>query len=398
MAYCTDAFSQGWQHMVKVLFSPVRVGFWFLMAFFMFICEDLLHISPFKFFPNDLFEKAAVDPSVLEPFLMSIIVVGVSYFFLSLIFMLFSSGARMVYLIGVRNGSVSVFKALEDLLPRIITYFLWNVIVPFIAIIVLFVVSLIFAIAVMLPFGVTDPLSAGIAVTLIMVFIGLVTFVIVLTYLMVMRSFVVPMMVFQNKGIFSAIGSSFGLIFSHFFECAGFLMIRFASLMGLLAVFILPTLGVLMVFEYIDTDLLRDQHILRGFISNINLLILSAILEPILLPYNIFVDSYGLAFLKKLTGDNCFLPGAEGEKTDVSSPSDTSNPSLQPVVSSEQPTPPPSPVPPMTSVPLNNEPVNFKDIPVDPVREVSPPTEQPPQDSAPEQEEPKNDPPQPPSY
>lgn len=406
MAHCTDSFSQGWQHMVKVLFSPVRVGFWFLMAFLIFITEDLLHISPVKFFPQTLMEEAAVDPSVLEPHLMTIIVVGVSYFFLALIFLLFSSAARLVYMTGVRNGSVSLFKALEELLPRIITYYLWNVIIPIIAFIILFVVMIVFTLVVLLPLGVTDPFSAGIAVMAIMVLIGLAAFFVTLVYLMIMRSFVVPMMVFQNKGIFSSIGSSIGLIFSNFFECAGFLMIRFAAMIGLIAVVILPTIGVVMIFDYIDYELLKNQDILRGFISNINILLFGLVIEPFLLPYNIFVDSYALAFLHKLTGDNRFISSADDENPNQPAPSafSTDQPTAPPV---DQPTPPSSTMPPMASIPGSNEPINFNDIPIENSQALqnppetstleARPTEAPTQNTILNEDESKNNSPQPPN-
>lgn len=402
MAHCTDAFSNGWQHMVKVLFSPVRVGFWFMMAFLIFITEDLLHISPVKFFPQTLMEEAAVDPSVLEPHLMTIIVVGVSYFFLALIFLLFSSAARLVYMTGVRNGSVSLFKALEELLPRIITYYLWNVIIPIIAFIILFVVMIVFTLVVLLPLGVTDPFSAGIAVMAIMVLIGLAAFFVTLVYLMIMRSFVVPMMVFQNKGIFSSIGSSISLILSNFFECAGFLIIRFAAMIGLIAVVILPTIGVVMIFDYIDYELLKNQDILRGFISNINILLFGLVIEPFLLPYNIFVDSYALAFLHKLTGDNRFISSADDENSSSSIPpvSATDQPTTSPVDPS---IPPSSTMPPMTSTPGSNEPINFNDIPIEhtnPAQQSPPETstlEVPSQETTLNEDESKNNPPQTPN-
>lgn len=372
MAHCTDTFSKGWQHSVWVLFSPFRAGYWLLMACLMFLCENLMHIDPTLFISQDVLLAAREDPSVLEPLLLKILILGVVYFFLMLIFLLISSGAKMVYLVGVRHGSVSVFKTLEDLLPRIITYYLWNVIVPIIGLVFIFIVTLIFAIAILLPLGITDPLSAGIAVMILMVFIGLCVFFVMFIYLVLMRSFVVPLMVFQDKGIFHAWGSTLGLIFSNFFESLGFFLIRFALLMGLILVMVLPVIGVTFLFDYIDNVILADHDLLRGMIGNINILLFAAIIEPFLLPYNILVDSYSLAFLRRLTGDNRFLPDTananmNGNSTSLSEPHFT-----PPLAQSSPPQPPFSTINPASYMPISKEPVAFKDIPVETEQNVSP--------------------------
>lgn len=395
MAYCTDALSQGWQHTVRILFSPWRVGFWLQMAFFMFIIEDLFHISPMKYISKDVMETAMEDPTVLEPILMQLLVIGVVYFFLVLIFMLMSCAARMVYLTGVRNGFVTVLKTVEELLPRIITYYLWNVIVPLIGFVIFFIFTLIFAFAVLLPLGVSDPLSAGIAVLIIMAVIGLAAFFFVMVYLILMRSFVVPQMVFLDKGIFQAWGSAFGLIFRHFFETVGFFFIRFALIIALLVVLIIPLFGAAFLFDYIDNVILRDHDLLRVIISNANILLLSLIIEPLLLPYNIFVDSYSLAFLKQLTGDSRLLPDTSyaGANSTISN---TTYPQTPPPVF--QSVPPQKPIPPMQYGPLSNEPVAFKDIPVDSLSGMTqmPPENVPGNLNGSTPEEPKNDPAAPP--
>ncbi len=360
MAHCTDAFSQGWQHMAKVLFSPFHFGFWLLMAFLIFVANDLSSINPSQFLTQEQIKTVMKDPASIQPYLMTILIIGVIYLFMMVILLFLASAARMLFFVGVRNGKVDVSQSLENLLGKMITYFLWNLIVPMLGLFIIFVLAMIIAMAVLLPAGGADVQSAGIVFFIVMAMFGLFVFIVVFFYMVLMNSFVLPQMIFQDKGIFESWGSAIGLALSEFSEFIGFCLIRSGIWVVLFVVLLIPMIIMGLLFGVLEISL-GNQPIVLGVLTIIISLPFLFVLEGILLPATVFLDAYSLAFIRNVTGDERFLPGYESASVPAQEEGPPS-PSTPPPPANP-PTPPPQE--PHDNNAVNHEPVAFKDIPVE---------------------------------
>ena len=351
MAYCTDAFGQGLQHTGRILFRPWRIGFWFKMAVLNFVVLGFSNLQlDYGFTDPEKIQDILKNIERYTVYLPMILAGSLIFFVLWLIVSFFSSAARIIFLEGVRRSEIGIFASYSRHDSKIVTYFLWNVIMPMVGTVVMVVILFLTALFPMLVELMAGPQIGTIATILVLVLIFGLALLAMLFYEIIMNTFVLPQMVFRNQGIFSSWREAFSIIFGNFWEFLGYAIIRIAVYMGVLMVTLFASLLVWLVYLVIsyplfgDTQLTFSQSLVMAFL----LLPLMFGVRFVLLPIPAFKDAFALAYLAGITGDETFFPGAVPHHE-----ADDASPAVS--ISTETKSPPPF----MPS----DGPVLFKDIP-----------------------------------
>ena len=233
MAQCTEAFSRGWGHTIRLLFRPFRLLIWLKMALLALLVRGLSSFMDLTTRLGGNSESIFTDmESTYEaiqanlPYYVGIFVVAL---FLYLIFIFFNAVARFLFYDGVLNGMTYFFKSWSEHFSAIITYFLWNIVVSLIlgGITVLFFAGIYFFIIM----GFSDPqasVGVGMALGITLIFgLGLIFFILWAFYMVILDNLVVPQMLVKKRGIIKAWAEALGMVLENLFDFIGFILIRF---------------------------------------------------------------------------------------------------------------------------------------------------------------------------
>lgn len=349
MAHCTRAFGMGWSHAGRILFAPFRLGFWLkLTALHVFIWGMTNFHFQYEFVSGETLRGALENPERYAHLVPMILVGGAAFLIVYLFITFFSSAARLMFVDGVRGGNIEIGDSFSRLIGRIVSLFLWNMIVPTLG--ALLLAAALFALAVVfVPFEMAlDPGTAGAGMALGFLAVILAAGGVVLIYRFYMEALVIPIMAAGGEGIFGAWGEAARLTFEDFGEMLGYFLVRL--LIGI-AVFVLLAVVAAMVWI---AGLAAGYLLFGGAPQSLGeaLALAAAMFPPMVviqffwLPVPVFKDAYALAFLAAAAGDERY--GVGGKADNGQDGAESSEPP------GAFPSPPPAPP---------SGPTQFRDIP-----------------------------------
>lgn len=366
MAYFTDSFGVGINRMFALLFQPLRLIFWLKMTILFFLAQGfnpagyIINAYDIPMTPQE-FDQWQSQVIETLPYMIGLVIL---LLFSSIIFSFVAASARLVHLESVKNGTCYYFSSFGRLIGQIVAYFLWNIII---FVIFMLLILLLTAIYTALSYALTSGFGniAPIIMLLMGIFIGLIIAVHVLLYLFILDGLVLPQMVVEDKGILAAWGSALGMVFSKPGEFLGFCMVRsmFNIILGVIYfIFIFFTTTVtILVLQGVSGA--TEPSNMENFFSSLASIPMLFIFSIILLPFPIFFDTYALAFLHQITGNDAyhFAPSQTSTTPEPQQPDPDEHETHSPMGDSS-----PAMMTGSTMSPTTSGPVHFNDIPTDP--------------------------------
>jgi hypothetical protein len=355
MAHCTESINRGLLHTKRLLFHPFRISFWLKLTLILFIIPGLnilfqtvidSALSPYfsKGFQNppeiDLGSNiAAFIPLFMAGFMVILI------FQLSMSFL--TACVNILFYEGVWKGQCSLVDNFLEHLTRIFSYFLWNIVIGIITLILGGIVFLLFGLGTALIMAATNETVA----IVVLVTVGAACIVVgccmIWIYHVLISGLVLPRMIVKKEGILSAWGQAIDQALSNLFEFFGYVLIRFIvgflyALLFFVMMLIFQIPGLLLGFAGITTASVI-LTLASGFFTFIVLFGICFVFLPI----PTFINAYNLCFVGFSSNDPDYEP-----KTGLApTPPQASHPA----------TPPPSMS--STTVSQTSGPVHFRDIP-----------------------------------
>jgi len=357
MAHCTDAFGRSWNHMSRLLFQPFRFFYWIKMTLLVFVVNGLSSLNiPIRYtemFKAERLEKLSQQVLNLLPVLLIGFVVLVLF---TLLMGFLSCAARMLFYEGVRHGVIYYWETFLKQSIKIVTFFLWNIIAMLLAGLFAMIGLVVIFIFLTLAGGMafvesSEAPNMTVLVIGVTLLIGFFLFLLILLifYVVLLDSFVVPLMLVRDQGIFTAWARAIRLALENLWEFLGYVALRIG--IGIFFVLVMFVVG---LFMGLLTFLLAfpifggyPLGIKAALVLSIFLLPVSFAVTLVLLPIPIFQDAFALTFLRRLTGDRSFEPQGLDE------------PEAESPFSKEFASPPPS-------YPPTSGPIHFREIPPEP--------------------------------
>ncbi|MBD3267900.1 hypothetical protein GF373_14630, partial [bacterium] len=286
MAKCTDSLSRGLSYTSNLLFKPLDLLFWLKMFFLLYITQAMGFIVQLAldFTAVDFQSIQSQDTAVNLPIFIGL---GVFFILSNIIILFFWSAVTVLFYDGVYRGSMAYADAFSRLFAKIISFFLWNVIIG----LVIMVGVIVFAVLVGILFAGIGTASNH-SMALILFFIvgalaALLALVLFAAYTVILNYLVLPQMIIKNKGILGAWGEAFRIFFENLMECLGFgamqcvVQILYGILIG----------GVILILSMILTAFGLPPYA-KSILAHPFL----ALMVFILLPIQVFQDAYALYF------------------------------------------------------------------------------------------------------
>lgn len=353
MAHCTDAFSRGWTHMIRLLFQPFRLVFWLKMAILALLLGGP---STFRFnFPGGGFPGSTPSPTIpgsefetiMNQIVENIAIISVVFVAVTLFMIVFTflhSCARFFFYDGILNGVVYFGDSWRRNSSQIIVYFLWNIVVSilfFILVIVLIALAFL-VLGGILGFSSTEP-TMGVIILMVTLGLGFALILILLgiLYAELLDGVVVPHMLVKKIGIFESWSIALRLFFENLLEFVGFLLIRLAVgivsfMFYFFAAMIIGVMAMLVMFPIFGLAS-PDSNLPFVFMTVMTLVLILPgvyIVNFIFLPISVFNNAYSLSFLAGIAHDPTFEP--QNSTTPITQPS----PGIHPLYTGPAPTPP----------------------------------------------------------
>lgn len=362
MAHCTDAFSRGWTQMIRILFQPFRLVFWLKMALLALLMGGAtsfrgnfpsgggttrtttpgsLPTGPFQDMANAFMENAAFYVLILFGVML-----------LVLIFSFLASIAKFLFYEGTLSGVSYFIDGFKNNVSGIVSYFLWNILVGLLFVIVISVSAFMIILLVFGGFSAID-MSPNESLPIILLItlglgLGLILIIVGIIYTEMLEAMVVPLMVVHKYGIFHSWGITIRLVLENLFEFLGFVLIRIGiTLIVWFAMFIffifIGIFGFLFLSAIVGPGRSTEFGMLTLFFLTLTMLPGMYLVNIVILPISVLMHAYALSFTGSLLQDPAFDAGQD--------PPEGSAPVTTP--SAPVPTPPPS----------SSGSVMFRDIP-----------------------------------
>lgn len=383
MAHCTDAFSSGWNRMMKLAFQPVRGAFWLKGVLLLFLMQAMQYCNP-SFLYGDLIREHREADQLAEALIQRLpyMLAGlVMFMLLGIVLGFLSSAARIIFYQGVQRGTFQIRGDFARHIGSIISFFLWNICIIILAFIAAMLVGGVLVGIMMLLGAGSNGVGIGfMLLVLIGLVIGLGLFVLSTLYVVLLDGVVIPQMVIEETGILAAWGRALSLLTEHLFEFIGFIVIRFVIgfIMGLI-IFVCYFVMSIFIMLIVAGGSGFDPSSFAGISQSINSFLMAPlmlVLTAFLFPFPLLSDAYSLYFMRAITGDSRYQPPNEQDGGGAQQPA---GPAPEPPFSPAPPRPPMEPA-------AQTGPVHFNDIPVEagaPVQAASPAPETPAPDFSP---------------